>query len=971
MGLLETLGLKKLKVGMASGAANAAPVAGNPQAVADPEAARYAAARDAVTKLRDELKQHPQKARIAAGIATVDTLLAQAKGEADKAQFTKALTTLAAARKACIDAKALADGHAVYVQRRAIAQEIIYACRGTFGNYEATIDGLQADLVAADAMANANPPNYSAAIAKVEAVEAKLAKDIKSVFLDSATTDIAAFKAAAAKGSVKTFFDADIAAIDALAAQAQASFAAKAYAKTVLTSRQVSEKLFTGNRLAARRAKYDAQRPAARTALDGLKGLGLPQADLDALEAQLRAADAMAEKDASRYEDGVIELGKIIAVCTALGPVAAATKAYGTERAAADTAFAALRKHAAAARLGDQIAGVQAQLESATRLVAKLPPGAQALSTWESARTVVARAMADIGVARGLADSLGPVAAAQAAAAGAKDIGAVRKAIAAVRAQADAAQKQPFADQAKGEFQRYAVAINEADAQAADGKVEPASQALQRAADALMEARSVQVDHGAFDTLRKKLGDRLAALLAGPNAADLKPRIDVVASAVAAADASAKRNDHQDAMAALRTGEDAATQAEADAKARAAYDVRAQRLAADAKKGSDAGMQKAVGDLLKAAAVQAKAFDFAAAGKTLDEAVARIAGADVSRLAKTDPTNPALVAGAEKMKAAGGEKQIDALVEQLPDSVPFAVVAALAKVRFGIELSSDAGGQAVKSGKRIFAMMAKVPQDVIANPSLKKVQRKREFDQDGNDTSGGLYDSSQDAIVMNGRPKLTDQGFGKDIANQLPADVEEDCKPEDDKPLDYFDFATLHEVGHALDDAMNFMNSRGAGAAYGEWKTHGGDVEPIAAQVAAWASYDKTAAQTQYIADLILGKKPTAPEPENAADKPAWDAGLAKVTDWFGKATSATVGAGGIWWDQSACTVITMKDGRIYHEAYPKTWVSYKAAARKQAITGYQFRAPGEWFAELYAAYRSDKLKKSHPARDWLKTLKS
>jgi hypothetical protein len=46
--------------------------------------------------------------------------------------------------------------------------------------------------------------------------------------------------------------------------------------------------------------------------------------------------------------------------------------------------------------------------------------------------------------------------------------------------------------------------------------------------------------------------------------------------------------------------------------------------------------------------------------------------------------------------------------------------------------------------------------------------------------------------------------------------------------------------------------------------------------------------------------------------------------------------------------------------------VSYLASARKGGITGYQFRAPAEWFAELYASFHMDKLKPTHPARNWL-----
>lgn len=46
------------------------------------------------------------------------------------------------------------------------------------------------------------------------------------------------------------------------------------------------------------------------------------------------------------------------------------------------------------------------------------------------------------------------------------------------------------------------------------------------------------------------------------------------------------------------------------------------------------------------------------------------------------------------------------------------------------------------------------------------------------------------------------------------------------------------------------------------------------------------------------------------------------------------------------------------------------AVDQAKGITSYQFRAPGEWFAELYAAYFSGKHKKDHPYASWLKPLK-
>ena len=45
--------------------------------------------------------------------------------------------------------------------------------------------------------------------------------------------------------------------------------------------------------------------------------------------------------------------------------------------------------------------------------------------------------------------------------------------------------------------------------------------------------------------------------------------------------------------------------------------------------------------------------------------------------------------------------------------------------------------------------------------------------------------------------------------------------------------------------------------------------------------------------------------------------------------------------------------------------------SRKRGISAYQFRSPSEWFAELYAAYFSGKLKEVNPAVSWLKDLKT
>ena len=64
--------------------------------------------------------------------------------------------------------------------------------------------------------------------------------------------------------------------------------------------------------------------------------------------------------------------------------------------------------------------------------------------------------------------------------------------------------------------------------------------------------------------------------------------------------------------------------------------------------------------------------------------------------------------------------------------------------------------------------------------------------------------------------------------------------------------------------------------------------------------------------------------------------------------------------------VARVVDGRVYHQGSPTIWWSYDLAARKIAVSEYQFRAPPEWFAESYAAYYQKRLPSSHPLYDWL-----
>ncbi|MGE0859350.1 MAG: hypothetical protein AB7P42_09600 [Gammaproteobacteria bacterium] len=92
-----------------------------------------------------------------------------------------------------------------------------------------------------------------------------------------------------------------------------------------------------------------------------------------------------------------------------------------------------------------------------------------------------------------------------------------------------------------------------------------------------------------------------------------------------------------------------------------------------------------------------------------------------------------------------------------------------------------------------------------------------------------------------------------------------------------------------------------------------------------------------------------------------------KAVDWI-KNVVMSGGESGLW-DQgdSGAKKYAVK-GRVYQQAYTSSWWSYDLAARGDLIVNYQFRAPGEWFAEAYAAHHIGKLPSKHVVAKYLKS---
>ncbi|TDP62802.1 hypothetical protein [Roseateles toxinivorans] len=359
--------------------------------------------------------------------------------------------------------------------------------------------------------------------------------------------------------------------------------------------------------------------------------------------------------------------------------------------------------------------------------------------------------------------------------------------------------------------------------------------------------------------------------------------------------------------------------------------------------------------------------DYAGARKLLAKVATRCKGAELkkSMLGGTDPTKGDVDA---ILGMDGGKQLLDDVIAHLPATTKRSVVQAAIQARFNVELKNYTKDGVLKPDteahpttlKKLYQLMAMVP-DVHTEGIKIDRYGGRSFEK-ANQDRGSLYQPGVARVVLScGRAK---DGDPHPLANSVYAlpDVEPECELVPDSATSpapkYFDWTSLHELGHAIDDKKQFMASKEGDAEFGGWRMHGRDVTPLAVAAAAKFNYPAQ----DYLIEYLLTKGGTPPMPDPAR------------LDWAGCKAQAEAWCDAVrvdkqLWELGSETKKRAIGDRVYHEAYPGTWVSYDLAARSKGITGYQFRAPAEWLSELYAAHRMEKLKASHPANAWLASL--
>ncbi|HET9621895.1 MAG TPA: hypothetical protein VFP84_11040 [Kofleriaceae bacterium] len=297
-----------------------------------------------------------------------------------------------------------------------------------------------------------------------------------------------------------------------------------------------------------------------------------------------------------------------------------------------------------------------------------------------------------------------------------------------------------------------------------------------------------------------------------------------------------------------------------------------------------------------------------------------------------------------------------AVLRRCFDATPAGEVATLSQwvaLRFHLKVtkSTDAHGAAWdKNGlRRSWDVLDVLPADHVENNGdLSSLTRYR-----AGDIEGWASDDGEAAI-----------GYGK---NKLDTELEVGAFTDKQDPLfgqNIFDATVRHEIGHRVDAKVggpNYTKSDDGGG-WLTWESSANManrfVNGSGGKISAWSDAGERTAIIHALQQVIDARTPQAltkklealPFVAKHKTDPAQQAKLDEIKGDKAIGALRKAFADTNPWDDGGDDMTL--GGRVYQESYAgQEWVSYKQAARAKKFSRYQFRAPGEWFAEAYATY--------------------
>jgi hypothetical protein len=298
-----------------------------------------------------------------------------------------------------------------------------------------------------------------------------------------------------------------------------------------------------------------------------------------------------------------------------------------------------------------------------------------------------------------------------------------------------------------------------------------------------------------------------------------------------------------------------------------------------------------------------------------------------------------------------------ALLRRCFDGTPATEVDTLcrwAALRFNLTVTStsdDTGAPWDKNGlKRCWDVLGALPAEHVENNGdLKSLTRYR-----SGDIEGWASDDGEAAIGY---------GDAHDLDNtNETGDYTDAADPLRGKNM--FDATVRHEVGHRVDESVGgpAYEATDDGGGWLTWDGSDGMAERIVTasggKISSWPSADEKTAIVACLQGVIDDRVPAEIDDRLealafVADHATDAAQQTKLNDIKNDDAVSALRVG--FSDQGPWNLPTggvLLGDRIYQESYDwPQWVSYKQAARAKKFSRYQFRAPGEWFAEAYATY--------------------
>jgi len=272
------------------------------------------------------------------------------------------------------------------------------------------------------------------------------------------------------------------------------------------------------------------------------------------------------------------------------------------------------------------------------------------------------------------------------------------------------------------------------------------------------------------------------------------------------------------------------------------------------------------------------------------------------------------------------------------------------EVRFNLTTGTTTKFDAAGLRRSYEVLEALPPAQVEGNAWLKRFNRE--------DTGSGTVSGGDYMNVLNLYTSMTIDYTSGATAMNAP-NVSDPGDPL--AGVNRFNKVVRHEVGHAVDEKMNWSSgSEPKKASRGAWKEYGllsgGDVyramiKDSGGGISALSKeqQDDVVKDMNWCASNAAGSQLL----QRIMARPWWTGldGSAKSSvqsDDVLKAMATCLVGSHPWY--TADGGVALGD-RIYQESYSLRWSSYAKEARSRKVSQYQFRAPGEWFAEAYAAY--------------------